>query len=274
MIYKFAAISVPLIELRIKYHRRTTNDTSDLGHVRLYTDHDLRILATDHEFRREMSDALYANNAFDISLCREDAGEGLLLYQIDLTRIQKCRLILENMETSHDHPDRGVWGGPFPFHWHHRLRVLVATLVLNGHHMKAILVECKPQSPQWLLECLRPMAMLRRIALIHFRSASPEMYHYLRFLETRIMSNQDVPVRTQQEFQAQTQPWRPRWSRRRGRMNPPPPSPPRSTDMTQEGTERSLEEMEATRKTLYAKLDVEDEWNPQKICRVVLPRET
>ena len=120
--------------------------------------------------------------------------------------------------------------------------------------MKAMLVECEPQNPKWLLECLRPMAMLRRFGLILFRSVSPEIYPCLRFLEVVIMSDQDVPFTDLQEFSDQTQPWRPRLSRLDARRDPPP----RSTDMTDEGVERSLEEMEATRKVLYARLKIED----------------
>lgn len=230
IIYTFAAISVPLIELRISYYRGATSDTSVLGRVRLYTVHDFRILATDHEFRKEMSDALYAKNAFDISLCREQVGEGICLHQIDLGQIKKCRLILHKLGSPDYFPHMDVWGGSFPFYWHHHVRAFVATLVLYGHQMESMLVECEPQNPKWLLECLRPVAMLRRIGLIHFRSASPEIYPYFRFLEARIMSDQDVPVKNQQEFQAQTHPWRPHLSRLDARRDPPP----RSTDMTDE----------------------------------------
>ena len=60
--------------------------------------------------------------------------------------------------------------------------------------------------------------------------------------------------RDQQEFQAQTQLWRPRLSRPGARRDPPL----RSTDMIDEGVEKPLEEMEATRKVLYAKLKIED----------------
>ena len=254
LIYTFAVISIPLIKLRINYHGGATNNTSVVGRVRLYTDQDFRMLATDHEFRKEMSEEMYAKNAFDISLFREDAGEGISLYQIDLTRIKRCRLNLHNMETNSYHPRMDVWGGSNPFYWHYRLRAFVASLVLGDHHMEAMLVECQQQNPKWLLECLRSMAMLRKIGLIQFRSASPEIYPYLRFLEARIMSDQDVPFRDEQEVQTQTQPWHPNLSYGGTRRVPPP----RITDMTGEGIEKSLEEMEATRKTLYAKLNIKD----------------
>lgn len=153
-IYKFAVISVNLIKIRISYYRDTI---PTLDRVRLYTDQDIRMLFTDHEFRKEMSDALYARNAFEISLCRENAEEGIPLYQIDLRRIKKCRLILHDMES----PNRR--GGSFPLYWYYHLRALVASLALDDHQMEAMLVECQPQNSEWLLECLRPMAMLRRV---------------------------------------------------------------------------------------------------------------
>lgn len=90
--------------------------------------------------------------------------------------------------------------------------------------------------------------------LIHFRSASPEIYPYLRFLEAVIMSHQGVPFKSRQEFDNQIRPWRPRLSR----LDPKRAPGPRSTDMTDEGVDKSLEEMDATRKTLYAILDIED----------------
>ena len=247
-VYTFALISIPLIELRINYHEGVVTPLS--GRVRLYTDQDFRMLATNHEFRKEMSDVLYDKNAFDISLYREDTRKGISLYQIDLRRIRKCRLILHNMETANYYPHMDVWGGSFPFYWRHHLRALVATLVSDGHQLQAMLVECQPQRSNWLLECLRPMAMLRHVGLTHFRSASPEIYPYLRFLEVVMMSNQDMPFRNQQDFRAQTVPeyQEPRWHR--------------STDMTGERIERSLEELEATRKIIYAILNIQDEVEP------------
>lgn len=77
---------------------------------------------------------------------------------------------------------------------------------------------------------------------------------YLRFLEALIMSNRSVPFRNRQELSNQTQPWCPRLSRSDLRRD----LGPRSTDMTGEIIEKSLEEMDATRKVLYAKLSIED----------------
>ena len=132
-IYSFAVISIHPIELRIKYHPGAPDDSQHLGRVRVYTDQDFRVLVVCREFRQEMTDALYAKNAFEIALWREDPGEGFCLHQIDLRRIRKCRLLLHDMQTSRYHPHMDVWNGSFPFYWHHHLRALVATLILYGH---------------------------------------------------------------------------------------------------------------------------------------------
>ena len=258
-IYSFAVISVPPIELKINYHRGAPDDPSHLGRVRVYTDQDFRMLAVNKEFRQEMIDALYAKNAFDIALEREDPGNGICLHQIDLGRVRKCRLRLHDMEIARYRPHMDVWSGSFPFYWHHHLRALVATLVLYGHRMEVVLVECQEQHPVWLLECLRPMAMLRRVGSIHFRSVSREVHPYFRFLEARIMSDRAVPFGNWQEFRDQTVAWRPRLSRSDPTGNPPP----RTTDMTGEGVVKSEEEMEETARTLYAILEIQEPMRPQ-----------
>lgn len=258
-IYTFAVISVPPIELSINYHGGAATDTSALSRVRLYAVQDFRMLDTNHEFRNEMIDALYAKNAFDLSLWREDVARERYLLQIDLRRITKCRLILHNMETAIYTPRMNVWGGSFPLYWHHHLRALVNSLIFNGHHIEAMLVECERQNPKWLLECLRSMAMLRNIGLIQFRSCHPETYPYFRFLEARIMSDQAVPFSNRREFWNQTMAWRPH-----GISLAPRFPPPRITDMTGEGVMKSEEEIEDTAMNLYEIIEIADEMTPQK----------
>ena len=263
-IYSYAVVRARPIELRIKYHPGALDDPSHLGRVRVYTNQDFRMLAVNRESRQEMTAALYDRNAFEIGLWREDAGEGVCLHQVDLRRIRKCRLVLHDMETGQYHPHRDVWGGSFPFYWHHHLRALVATLVFHGHQMRAVLVECQQQNPVWLLECLRPMAMLRQFGLVHFRfrssdrSSSPDVRSYFRFLEARITSNRAVPFRSWEEFRDQTAPLRPRLSTRDRRRNPPP----RTTDMTGEGAVKSEAELEDAAKTLYAILGIQEQMRP------------
>lgn len=114
MVYTFAVIRVRPIELSINYYGGGTTSTSALSRTRLYTVEDFRMLDTNHEFRKEMTDALYAKNAFDLSLWREEVGEGMSLLQIDLRRIRKCRLLLHDLEATTYFPRTHVWGGSFP----------------------------------------------------------------------------------------------------------------------------------------------------------------
>lgn len=260
-IYTYAVISVPLIKLRVNYHGGAGNNTSLPGRARLYTMQDFRMLATNREFRKEMSDALYAKNAFEIPLGQVKPGQGICLHQIDLVRIRKCRLFLHFMdlhaiESTRHPPNMDLWNGSYPLFWHEHLRALAATLAFNKHKMEAMLVKCQEQNSEWLLECLRPMAMLRHVDSICFHSHCPDIQPYFRFLEALMTSDRDVPVRSWQEFGSQTQPWVPRRSdlgARRG-MNGPPP---RSTDMTGEVIVKSREEINTMTKNLYAILEID-----------------
>ena len=253
-IYTYAVISVPLIELRVNYHGGAGNNTSLPGRARLYTTQDFRMLATNREFRKEMSDA---KNAFEIPLWQDEPRQGICLHQIDLVRIRKCRLFLHNMDSMRHKPNVNLCDGSYPLYCHHRLRALAATLAFNKEYtMKAVLVECQHQNSEWLLEWLRPMAMLRQVDSICFHSHCPDIQPYFRFLEALIASDRDVPFRSWQEFGSQTQPWIPRRSdlgARRG-MNGPPP---RSTDMTGEVIVKSRKEMNAMTRNLYAILEID-----------------
>ena len=253
-IYAYAVTSVLPIVVSINYYGGSTKNTLVLGHARLYTTHDLRALATNHEFREEMTNALYAKNVFDIELCQEQPGKGICLSQIDIRRIRKFRLRIHNLETRMYYARMDVfWNGSFSLYWHHQLRTLVTTLVLNGHQIETMLVECEQQNCIWLLECLRPMAMLRNVGLVHFRCSDPGGHRYFRFLEARMMSNQAVPFGNPQQFRIQTEPWQ---SQREVSRVPPP----RSTDMTGAVVAKSREEIEAMTKTLYAMLEIESRY--------------
>ena len=183
------------------------------------------------------------------------------MHQIDLRRIRKSRVLLHNMATGRYNPHMNVWSGSLPIYWHHHLRALVATLIFYGHQMEAMLVECCAQSTEWLLECLRPMAVLRKFGFIHFRSSSPRVHTYFRFLEARIMSNHAVPFRNWQEFRDQTAPRRSPYVSLGYTRGVPPP---RTTDMTGEGVVKSEEEMEDAARTLYAILEIQDQMKPQR----------
>ena len=122
-IYTYAVISVPLIELRVNYHGGAGNDTSVPGRARLYTMQDFRMLATNREFCKEMSDALYAKNAFEIALGQVERGQGICLHQIDLVRIRKCRFFLyaiglhvidlHAIESTRHPPDLDLWNSSY-----------------------------------------------------------------------------------------------------------------------------------------------------------------
>ena len=159
------------------------------------------------------------------------------------------------MPTSEYNIHMDMWVSSFFMYWHHHLQALVVSLSFEGHQMEAMLVECKSQrSTTWLLECLRSMAMLRRIRLIHFRCAFPQAYPYFRFLEARIRSDQAVLLRSLQESRDQTQAW----------LSINRRSPPRVTNMTDEGVKKSVHEMEATATVLYRKPGIPDAMTPQR----------
>ena len=260
-IYTFAAMRKLPIEVKIKYHGGAPTDNLALSRVRLYPVEDFDVLRTNHEFRREMIGPLHEENAFDIVLSNE--GVDLSLFRLDILRIKRCRLLIHDMETTEFFPRIHVWGGSFPLYWYHHLRSLMATLVLNKHQIEFMLVECARQSPTWLLECLRPMALLRHVGMIHFRSSSAEVHPYFRFLERLIMSEGDVPCKNRQEFRDQTRPWRARYDSRF--PQPPGGGPPhRITDMTGEVIEESEEQMETMAELLYEILGIEDEMIPQE----------
>lgn len=259
-VYCFAVMRTRPIKLRINYHGLATTDTLGPGRVRMYTAQDFRMLETNIEFRKELSDALYVKSTFDLYLWWQETEKGTRLFQIDPRRIMICRLSIHDLANTIYTPHRDVWGGAFPLYWHHHLRAFVATLVFNGHQIESMLVECEEQDSNWLLECLRPMAMLRNFGLVHFRSCRREVHPYFRFLEAYMMSDRDVPFRDWQGFRKQTEPWRPHFLSEEARRGPPP----RSTDMTDEGVTKSKEDMEATAQILYAILQIEDEMRPQQ----------
>lgn len=259
-VYFFAVIRKRPIRLLINYHGLSTTQTLGPGRVRLYTT-DFQMLFTCREFRKEMTDVLYAKNAWDISLFMVEFDEGTKFLQIDLRKIKICPLFVHDLHSTIYSPHKDVEARDFPVYWHHHLRAFVATLVFNGHQIDNLLVECGPQDSGWLLECLRPMAMLRNFGVVHFRSCHARVHPYFRFLEAYMMSDQDLPFRGYQDFRGQTEPWHQPLRPEEARRAVPPP---RSTDMTSEGVWKSEREMEATAKVLYKILEIEDEMRPQE----------
>ena len=148
IIYTFAVTRSTPIELHINYYGGDrSNDRSILSHVRVYTVDDFRMLAVNREFRREMMDALYAENSFDISLNREDGREGACMHQIDLRRIRRCRLVLHDMESNECDPHMDMWPGSYPFYWFHHLQALMATFFSKGINCKLCLSSASRKIP-------------------------------------------------------------------------------------------------------------------------------
>ena len=262
IIYTFAVTRSTPIELQINYYGGDrSNDRSILSHVRVYTVDDFRMLAVNREFRREMMEALYAENSFDISLNREDGREGTCMHQIDLRRIRRCRLVLHDMESNECDPHMDMWPGSYPFYWFHHLQALVATFFSKGHQLQAMLVECESQNPEWLAECLRPMGMLRRVGMIHFRFYSVEMFPYFKYLETLIMSNRKACF-NDKEFRDYTRAYPPHSSLWDTSASGVPVSRWRLVSKGVNGGRE--EEREATAKILYEKLGIKGEMKPQE----------
>ncbi len=86
-VYFFAVIRKRPIRLLINYHGLSTTQTLGPGRVRLYTT-DFQMLFTCREFRKEMTDVLYAKNAWDISLFMVEFDEGTKFFQIDLSTLR------------------------------------------------------------------------------------------------------------------------------------------------------------------------------------------
>lgn len=243
------------IELLINYYGGDRFiDGSKLSHVRVYTVDDFRMLAVCRDLRSEMIDVLYAENSFDIPLSREDAGGGLCMHQIDLRRIRRCRLVLPDLQSNECYPHMDMWHGSYPLCWYHHLQSLVATLIFNGHHLQALLVECREQVSGWLIECLNPMVMLRGVGIVHFRSDEVRLYPWFAFLEANIMSDWEVPFSNKLEFRKQT---RPGPSKIRYDRSGLPVS--RWMPSGIEGEGGSKEEREATAMVLYKRLGIEGE---------------
>lgn len=66
-VYAFAVFRATPIELQIKFHGGGPRDPNNVSRVRLYTDQDFRMLAVSRESRKDMLDAMYSENTFDIS---------------------------------------------------------------------------------------------------------------------------------------------------------------------------------------------------------------
>lgn len=246
-VYYFAVVQ-PLIA---DYENLATAITKRPSSVSLYaTENDLRMLGTSHEFRKEMNDLLYSENSFYFSTLPTKPERGERVFRIDTTRIEKCHLYIEDMsgqsrvdweDSDLDDYDRDS----LLIRECYNIEPIVSTLVFKGYRLKYLLVECGPQ--ECLREGLAPMAMLRKIQKVHFRSCQAENYPYFRYLEDLMMNDQPVPFQDWQEFEVEA-------------MAFDGPEADRGYFMTEYHIVKSEAQMEATARDLYSILGIEGEF--------------
>ena len=220
--------------------------------VRFYTvEKDLRMINTDSEFREEMKKLLYSENSFSFSVQQIEPEEGAHQFRVELGRIQKCYISVNQMREEEDSDYGEFFTDGLEF------QTAVSTLIFEGHEMKYLLIECEPQICGFLAEGLSPLSMLRRLRLVHFRSSQTQMHHYFRFLEGLMMSDQPVPFTDLTDF------WESSSSEDDLLRRPEESWLMKSLEMTTAVVENSEEQMEATAKELYSILGIEREFIPQ-----------
>ena len=77
---------------------------------------------------------------------------------------------------------------------------LVSALVRHGHRLRYLLVECAPGVCADLTEALGPLAVLRGIGLVRFRSRDGAMFPLLRLLERLMMGDGPRPFGDMRAF--------------------------------------------------------------------------
>ena len=189
-VYYFAIVEphpLPLITYRFYRFDRIA--------YRYSVDKDLRMLETCKEFRKDMGDLLYSENSFTYAMPRLEAEEDTKLTKIDIKRVQKCYIPIEDMNEMSDDSDSEE--SFFPMvedegllkdFWH-----FMTVLAFKSHEMKYLLIECEPQHCMHLADGLTSFFLLRNIRLVHFRSRQTAMHRFFRFLEDYMMSDRPVP---------------------------------------------------------------------------------
>lgn len=218
---------------------------------------DLRLVQIFREFRTEMMKWLYSENSFSFALQRDELEEETKTFPVDLGKIQKCYVYVDNMtdwdweDDENEDPDESIYipeVGDF--------NDFVETLIFEGHEMKYLLVECECQLCEWLVEGITPIALLRKIGLVHFRSCQNELHPYFRFLEDLMMSDRPLPFRLYRETFG---------SMITGDFDDVlrPPEFGGGTPPTGRAVDKSEEEMEVIARELYAVLGIEGDFIPQ-----------
>ena len=227
------------------------------GFVEAYVvERDLRSLGTCEEFRTELKKAFYSNNSFSYSAKLEECEKGTRTFLVDLTRLQKCYIVVHDMtgELNDQGDDPEYVHDVNEFH-----RNFVGTLLEEGHQMKYLLVECESQSDHYLSDVLGPLSILRKIPLVHFRSCDPSMHLHFRFLERLMMSDWPTTLshRNLGDF------WQSCDHADNSLKDPTEGWVVLGLDMTGTVVVKSEQQMEATAKDLYSILGMEREFIPQ-----------
>ena len=156
---------------------------------------DMRMLETCDEFRTEMNNLLYSENSFSYSIPRHEPGEETESFEIDLRRVQKCHIPIDDSDAQ-----LGINLMIEDECFLEDFKLFVTTLAFNSHEMKYVLIECEPQDCECLADGISPLFLLRNIRLVHFRSRQTEMHRYFRFLESFMMSDRPVPFSDMDDF--------------------------------------------------------------------------
>ena len=220
---------------------------------------DLWMLETCEEFHTEMSKLLYSENSFSYTIPRHEPEEDTESFKIDLRRVQKCYIPIEDMKELPVDSDteEGVKCILEDEGFLEDFKLFVTTLAFKSHEMKYLLIECEPQDCVCLAEGLSPLFLLRNIGLVHFRSRHTAMHRYFRFLEGFMMSDWLVPFSDMDDF----------WEKE--------PDDPELLDCPEESwlvkdldmvasvAVRPQEQLEITAKELYSTLGVEGNFIPE-----------
>ena len=167
---------------------------------------DLRVLRTCRKVYEEMSEMInliYSELCFSYSIRIPAVEEGTEAFRIDLTRIQKLYISVDDITGwPYESDDEGThWSnepGQQPDYFDYE--EFVASLAFGGHQLKYLLIECEPQECVYLAAGLSPLALLRKIRLVHFRAGDARMHAHLRVLETIMMSDQPMEFRNLMDF--------------------------------------------------------------------------
>lgn len=250
-IYYFAVVEPHPLPL-ITYHYN----------IRVYgygVEKDLRMLDTCKEFRREMSKLLYSKNSFTYAIPRLKTEEDSKLSAIDLKRVQKCYMPIEEMtDYSGDSDIEEYWSREWDYEiFQPDFQLFVTKLAFKGHKMKYILIECEPQNVTGLIEGLGPLCLVRNIRLVHFRSRQIVIHRFFRSLEDLMMSDRPVPFSGFDAF------WEDDPTGSDFLVYPGRSRPVNDLGAVVRVADKPQEQLEATAKKLYSILGIKADFIPQ-----------